>query len=175
MTNKINIMLILFLGITPSWSKSLSNISNTMKVNYQNNTEQFVSLYRPISTENNDGVILIRPEEVKSFLVFQKEHLGNQTFEQNFIAYEQIPGWKSVPSKKSNIRRRERQYAWYIEDRPLTIEETPNVGKGMYEHSNPRRSHSLETYAKLLHYLTHNFHSSLSMVGLHYWVIAGYR
>ena len=173
MARKINIMLILVLGVTPSWGKSLLNISDPTDVDYQNiiNPSAPQSL-KPIATIDISEVMLLQPIEPKSNQA-QREHLAIRILERDHKAKAHKYGLNPTPSNKGNSSEPEKQYAWYTDDQLLSEKEAPNVGKDMEGYTNSRRSHRPGTYAKLVNSIVRNLGSSIRMVGAHYWIVSG--
>ena len=173
MARTINIMLILVLGVTPAWSKSVLNISDPIKVDYHNIVDQFAhKLYEPASVTDIHEVMVLQSDESQSIPVHQG-HLAVLTLDRDRKANRQKYGLNPIPSKKSNGGEPGKQYAWYMEDWLLSGKEASCVGRDMGGYPNSRRSHRPGTYAKFSHSIVQNLLSSIRMVGVHYWLVAG--
>ncbi len=173
MAHKINIMLMLVLGVTPSWGKSPFNISDSTKVDYRNIVEQFApKLSKPASITDIREVMLLQPLETKSTRA-HRERLAVNTFERNHNATRLKYGLNPMPSKKGNNSEPGKQYALYMDDRLLSEKEAFYIGKDTEGYTNSRRSHKPGTYTKFLNSIVRNFGSSIHMVGVHYWIVAG--
>ena len=161
MARKINIMLTIVLGITPSWNKG-----------FLSSTDHFAPKLSELSPVTNiRSVTLLQPDEHGSTRAHQ-EHLVALTFGRYHKTNRQKYGLDIVPLKKSNSSEPKRQYVWYIEDKLWLEKEANRVKEDTGVYTNSR--HGPTIYAKFPQSQLRSFNSSIRMIGVHYWLVTGY-
>lgn len=174
MARKINIMLMLVLGVTISWGGGMFDISAPAKVDYRNIVEQFAPvLSKPYSITDIREVMLLQPIDKSPLTYRGLLAAGILKLDHNAAGPEF--GVNTEPPKKSKSSEPEKQYAWYTEDRLFSEKEGPNDGKDMGIYTNPGRSRKPGTYAKLVNSIVRSLGSSIHMVGVHYRIVSGAR
>lgn len=175
MARKINIMLILVLGVTPSWGQNFLNISDPTDVDYQNIINPSAPQSpKPIAITDISEAMLLQPDEYQGAPEHQG-HLAVLTLAPDQKANRHKYGLDAIPPKSNRKSEPKKQYAWYMEDR-LWLERETNYARadaGVF--TNAQRSCRPGTYVKFSHSLVQNLNFSIRMVADHYWVVAGPR
>jgi hypothetical protein len=172
MANKINIMLILVLGVTSSWGQKLLYISDPMEVDIGNIVYQPApQLPGPVSLTDVREAALLQPDWSQRIPIYQGRG-AVFNLEQGRKANRLEYGLNTIPQKKSSDNESTKQYAWNIEDR-LWLEKETNIKKDTGVYPNAGRGHRQGTYVKFLHFMIQNLNSSIHRVGAHYWIVAG--
>ena len=169
---KINIILILALGVVSSREQNVLKINDPTNVNRQYITyKSEPKLYLPITTKNIDKAMLIQPEELQATPEYQG-HFAGFLIGQNRNAIMQKYGLYVIPAKNLN-KEFQKQFAWYMEDR-LQLERQVNYVKadsGVYPDTH--RSRRPGIYIKSRYSTVRNMNHSIRKIAPHYWIVAG--
>lgn len=169
---KINIILILALGVATSREQNVLKINDPTNVNHQSITyKSKPKLYLPITIKNIGDAMLIQPEELQAAPEYQG-HFAGFAVEQNRNAIRQKYGLYVIPPKNLN-KEFQQQFAWYMEDR-LQLEKQVNYVKadsGIYPDTH--RSHRPGIYIKSRYSTVRNMNHSIRKIAPHYWIVAG--
>ena len=160
MSNRINIMLLLVLGVISASTRNLWNISDPTDIDYQNNYSQFL---QDLSKQFFFTDFLL---QAKSDWPAHKEGLAAQKLEQNQNVNKQQYQLENSPSKKKhNMNKYQKKFIWYLEDQSWL--DKKNMGIYTDVHNN----HMLGNSAELLNPTIQNYNFSIHIVGEHYMIV----
>jgi hypothetical protein len=172
MALEINIMLILVLGVTPSWDQNFLNIPDPTDVDFQNiiNPSAY-NFSGPMTITGISESMLSQPEEYRAIPEHQG-HLAVLTFGPDRLANRQKYRLDATQRNKNSSSEPKKQYAWYMEDR-LWLERKAEYLKEDAGDTNALHNRRSGAYAKSLHSLIQSLNFSIRMVADHYRIVTG--
>jgi hypothetical protein len=172
MALEINILLILVLGVMPSWDQTFLNIPDPTDVGFRNIVKPSAYNFSgPVTTTGTSELMLSQPGEYQDFPE-QQGHLAVLLFGPNRLTSGKKHRLNSTRQNKNSSSEPTQQYTWYMEDL-LWLERKVEYPKENTEDTNSLHNRRSGTYAKSLCSLVQNLNFSVRMVADHYRIVTG--
>ncbi len=172
MALEINIMLILVLGVSPSWDQTFLNIPDPTDVGFQNIVRPSAYNFSgPVTNTGTSELMLSLPVEYQVSPAY-RGHLAVLIFGPDRLTTGQKHRLDATRQNKNSSSEPAKQFAWYMEDH-LWLESKAEYPKEDAENANSLHNRRSGTYAKPLHSPVQNLNFSVRMVADHYRIVTG--